>query len=185
MKLLLIGLIAFFGIHTVPALPRLRAKLAGAMGENKYKGLFSLTSLAGLILMGMGFARAEFIEVWRPLDMARPLAIALMPVALTLIIAANFPCHLRQKLRHPMMIGIMIWALAHLMANGGLASAVLFGSFALYSVSSVVSAQARGKVPGTKPVAVKFDLIAIALGAGGYAAVLWSHEMLFGVAVLV
>ncbi len=185
MKPLLIGLIVFFAIHTVPALPRLRAKLAGAMGEDKYKRLFSLTSLAGLILVGMGFSRAEFIELWQPLDIAWPLAIALMPVALTLIIAANFPCRLRQKLRHPMMIGILMWALLHLMANGDLASAVLFGSFALYSVSSVVSAQARGKVPGTKPVAAKYDLIAIALGAGGYAAVLWGHEMLFGVSALV
>ena len=185
MEQLLIGLIIFFGIHTVPALPRLRAKLAEAMGENKYKGLFSLVSLAGLILMGLGLARAEFIEVWQPLDSARPLAIALMPVALTLFFAANFPCHLRQKLRHPMMIGIMMWALMHLMANGDLASVVLFGSFALYSVSSMASAHARGKVPSTKPVAVKFDLIALALGIGAYGLVLWSHEMLFGVAVLV
>jgi uncharacterized membrane protein len=107
-----------------------------------------------------------------------------MPVALTLLAAANMKTLMRRYLRHPMALGTVIFAAVHLSANGDLASALLFGSFGLYAILSVISGEARGRVLDDGTAAIKFDLFSIVGGVGVYLIILNFHGALFGVNVL-
>ena len=112
MTLLVTGLILFLGVHLVPALTPLRARIAARLGEGRYKGAFTLASLAGLALIVAGYRIAAPGErLFAPF----PAAIALAPYAMTLsfilFAAANMRSHLRKLVEHPMLLGLLVWAL--------------------------------------------------------------------------
>jgi uncharacterized membrane protein len=154
------------------------------MGEGKWKGLYSLISLIGLvaIIWGYGEARPGAMQLFTPPSWAPHLAILLMAIAFILMMAANLPTgRIKQAVKHPFLASIKIWAFAHLVANGDLASAVLFGSFLAYSVWNRISVKRRG---GANPKAnsPSSDIIAIVSGLAIWAGLLfWAHEWLFGV----
>jgi uncharacterized membrane protein len=111
MTVLILGLVLFLGVHLVPALPRLRAALAGRLGEKAYKGGFSVLALLGLVLIVVGYARAPAEpRLFAPFVGAHALAPALMIVSFILLAAANMKTHIRRSLRHPMLIGVGLWA---------------------------------------------------------------------------
>jgi len=181
MSLLVAGLVVFLGIHCVPALPNVRAALATRLGERGYKGFFSGVSALGLVLIVVGYAHAPAVpRVFAPF----PAALAVAPIAVTLAIilfaAANMQGYLRSGLKHPMLIGLMIWATVHLLANGDLRGTVLFGGFLAYAVIDLVSAVRRHAVKPIVP-SVKFDVMAIAGGIAVAIAIMYFHRQLFGV----
>ncbi|MDX1570017.1 MAG: NnrU family protein [Xanthomonadales bacterium] len=185
MTLLIIGLVLFLGIHLVPAVPPLRAGLVGAMGENGYKGLFALLSLAGLVVIVMGYARAPYVHVYNPMPGAKHLAMTVMPIVFILLAAANMPGKIRATLKHPMLIAVLLWAGAHLLANGDLRSILLFGSFAAYAVVDLISELARGKtLIGDKTPTARKDLMAVVGGLLVFAVFMYFHGALFGVALV-
>ncbi|MCZ6717417.1 MAG: NnrU family protein [Gammaproteobacteria bacterium] len=184
MLILIIGLVLFFGPHFVPFFPAYRNSLYERLGEKRYKGGFSLIALAGLVLIVFGYSRAAYTDLWAPFPWSRNLALYLMPVSLTLFAAANMKTLIRRYLRHPMAVGTIVFAAVHLSANGDLASVLVFGSFGLYAILSVISGEARGRVLGDGPAAVKYDLFSILGGVGIYFVILKFHGVLFGVSVL-
>ncbi len=185
MTLLIVGLVLFLGIHAVPMVPPLRNGLVSAMGENGYKGLFSIVSLAGLVVIVLGWQRAPIVQLYTPCPYGRTMAMAFMPIVFVLLAAANMPGHIRRVLKHPMLIATILWAVAHLAANGDQRSAILFGSFLAYAVINIISEMARGKtLIGTKPVSWKKDLMAVVGGFVLYAIVAKFHGSLFGVAIM-
>ena len=145
MTLLIIGLVLFLGMHLVPVVPPLRDGLYNAMGEKGYKALFSLVSLAGLIVIVIGWQRAPYEHVYAPMPGAKHLAMTVMPIVFVLLAAANMPGKIRATLKHPMLIAVILWAGAHLLANGDLRSILLFGSFGAYAVIDLISEVARGE----------------------------------------
>jgi uncharacterized membrane protein len=104
-----------------------------------------------------------------------------MAVAFALVAVANIPGRIRRVLRHPMLAGILIWAAFHLLANGDLASNILFGAFALWAVFAILSAEYRGKRLGSGEGSLKVDLAGAAAGLLVYAIVFYFHADLFGV----
>ena len=188
LTLLIIGIIVFLGIHTLPTIPGLRDRLIGRFGENGYKAFFSLLSIAGFVLLVWGFARAPVIQVWTPPDWTRWVAIVLMLPAFIFLVAAYVPGEIKAKLKHPFLVAIKTWALAHLIANGDLASIVLFGSFLAYAVYDRITLKRRQPtsligVPGTG--GPRNDVIAIVLGVVLYVLFLvWLHPLLIGTAPL-
>ena len=102
-----------------------------------------------------------------------------MPVSAVLFVAANMPTHIRAVLRHPMLLGLLVWALAHLAANGDLASVVLFGGFAAFTVLAPLSLAVRGKHPPT--VKAPRQAMGAAAVVGGL--VMHFHGVLFGMPV--
>ncbi|MCH8894631.1 MAG: NnrU family protein [Proteobacteria bacterium] len=184
MLILITGLVLFFGVHLVPFFPTFRNSLYERLGEKRYKGGFSLIAVLGLVLIVFGYSRAVYTDLWIPLSWSRDLALYLMPVSLTLFAAANMKTMIRRYLRHPMALGTIIFAAVHLSANGDLASALLFGSFGLYAILSVISGETRGRALGDGSAAVKYDLFSIVGGVGVYLVVLKFHGALFGVSVL-
>ncbi len=188
MTLLIIGIVAFLGLHLLPTVPDLRGKLVEGLGENGYKALFALLSIAAFVLLVYGFAQAPAVQVWSPPDWMRWVAIVLMLPAFIFLVAAYVPGRIKAKLKHPFLVAIKTWALAHLIANGDLASIVLFGSFLAYAVYDRITLKRR------KPTALigwqgletpQNDVIAVVLGTVLYAVFLvWLHPLLIGTAPL-
>lgn len=183
MSILLLGLVIFIGVHLVPSLPSLRDRLRDRLGSGAYRGVFSLVSLLGFVLIVLGMGRAPFVPLWNPPPWAPRVAVLVMPLALTLLVAAFFPTNLKRITPHPMLWGVTVWAAVHLLANGDLASLLLFGSFGAFALFDIWSANRRGAELSTTPVPFWRDLIVIAVGAVVYMGFLHSHTLLFGVRV--
>jgi uncharacterized membrane protein len=179
MTILIAGLVLFLGIHLVPALPPLRGAAAAKWGENRYKGMFSLVSALGLVLIVAGYALSDDRTRFAPVPAARAVAPYAMVVSFILFAAANMRGHLRHAIRHPMLLGLLIWSTVHLLANGDRTGTVLFGAFALYAVVDLVSATARGAVKSFEPTA-KYDVMAVVGGTVVALIVMTLHRVLFG-----
>jgi len=184
MGILVAGLILFLGVHLVPALPGPRARLVARLGEQRYKGLFSLVSFAGLALIIAGYAYADPGPRLFP---PSPIAIAIAPYAITLAVvlfaAANMRGHTRRVVKHPMLLGLAIWAAVHLAANGDTRGTVLFGGFLAYAVVDFASAIRRGAVKAFEPTP-RHDAMALVGGVVVSLALMALHRALFGVRVV-
>lgn len=190
MLLLLLGIVIFLGIHLVPTATDLRAGIAARFGEGAYKVGFSLVSLIGLVLIVYGYHKLQMtpdknVVLWEPPAALRHVAVALMLPAMIFLVASLVPSRIRTALKHPMLIAIKTWALAHLLANGDLASMILFGSFLAYAVYDRISVKRRnaGSPISVLPPKPINDVIVVAAGIALYAVLLfWAHQHLFGVA---
>jgi len=180
--LLIGGLVLFIGIHLVPSVAGLRGALAGKLGENGYKILFSVVSLAGLVVAGIGYGQAPREQIFEPSQTARTFLPVAMAIAFVLFAVANVPGRIRRLLRHPMLAGVLIWAALHLLANGDLASNVMFGVFALWAVFAILSAAYRGKRPEhERSGSFKADALGAVIGLLAFAILFYFHADLFGV----
>lgn len=192
MTLLVLGLILFLGTHSFSMARQSRAAIIGRIGEGPFKGLYSLLSLAGIVLIAIGYGhyRADgYIPVWDPPVWTRHLALLLVLVAFICVAAAYLPGHIKHRLKHPMLAGVKIWALAHLLANGDLGSILLFGAVLAWAVAARISVKRRDVAAqhgGTAaPAGWRNDILAVVIGAAVYIAfVLWLHPLLIGVPVL-
>ena len=177
-----LGIGVFFGLHTLPSLPGVRAGLVARLGAGGYKAGFSLIAIASLVVMIIGYGGMEYQEIWQSPPWASRAALGIMPFVLILQVAAELKGHIRKTVKHPMIIGVLMWALVHLLNNGDRASLYLFGAFAIFSVFSIVSSTRRGKLPDYPHPKIKHDAIAVGLGLVLFAVILSAHEFLFGVA---
>ena len=189
MTILILGIIVLIGIHFVPAFPDLRDSLMARLGRNGYRARFSVVSLLGLALVVWGFAKAPVVQIWAPPVWTRHLALLLMLPVFPLLLAAYLPGKIKAKVRHPMLAAIKFWALAHLIANGDLASIILFGSFLAYAVVDRILVKRRGGAELVLAVseaeARRNDLISLGAGLALYVAFLfWLHPLLIGVSPL-
>lgn len=187
MILLLAGLAGFFAVHLLPAIPGVRATLSDRFGENGYRALFSVLSLATFVFLIWSYAASAFVAVWTPPAWTRYAAIGLMPVALIILMSSFFPGRIKERLRHPMLVSVKIWAVAHLLANGDLASMLLFGGFLAYAVVDRILLKKRDEHAPFQPRSgARNDMIAIVAGILISAALIFAlHEWLIGVPVLV
>jgi uncharacterized membrane protein len=154
------------------------------MGENGYKGAFSLVSLIGVVLIVIGYGQAPRDQIFQPSETARLFLPVGMAIAFVLMATAYVPGRLRRLLRHPMLSGVLIWSVLHLLANGDLASNLLFGGFAAWSVFAIISATRRGQKIGGARASARADVLGVALGLALFALVLYLHPILFGVSPL-
>ncbi len=182
MTLLVAGLVLFLGIHLVPVFPALRLRLVLRFGDHRYRGFFSLVSALGLVLIVAGWwMRPPPVQLFAPVAGARAAAPLLVSLAFVLLAAANMRTHIRARLRHPMLIGVVLWSTVHLLANGDMASTVLFGSFLTWALIDLASVVRRGAVKIFVPA---WWQDAVAVGAG--LALAWLtmryHAQIFGVA---
>ncbi len=188
MTVLIIGLILFLGVHSVRIFAEgWRTAQIAQRGEGAWKGLYSVTSIVGfgLIIWGYGLARAEPTVLWAPQPWARHLAALLMLFAFILLAAAYVPKNgIKAWVHHPMVLGVKVWALAHLLANHTLADLLLFGSFLVWAVLDFRAARQRDRAAGNADVrgTVAGTLIAVVAGLVAYVVfAFWLHTWLFGV----
>lgn len=186
MNVLLLGLVLFFGMHSVSiVIDPWRDRMVAKMGEWPWKGLYALVSSVGfaLIVWGYGLARHDPVLVYTPPGWLRPLAMLLLLPVFPLLLATYLPGRIQSAAQHPMLAAIQFWATAHLLANGMLADVLLFGAFLVWAVLDRISMMHRMQRPlPSVPPSRANDLLAIVGGLAFYAAfVLWLHGWLIGV----
>jgi len=182
----ILGLVLFLGAHVFVTMREQRDALIKAIGAGPYRGLFSLVSLVGIVLIGYGFAwyrSTGLIPVWSPPAWTRHIVEALMWPASILLVAAYIPGNIKRAVGHPMLVGVKTWAVAHLTANGDLGGIILFGAVLLWAGYDRATLKRRTD-PGAPPIPVggaKNDIAAIVVGTIVYLALgLVFHPIVIG-----
>ncbi len=186
MALLTAGMILWILVHMFPAYaPGRRDALVARLGENPYKGLFSLLIIASLVLIISGWKHIVPSAVYAPPLMPGIVPSILILLGLILFFASQTGGHLKRVLRHPQMIGTILWAIAHLLTNGDNRSLFLFGGLAAWALLEIVLCNRRdGPRSELPPASVKADVVAVAVGTAVFALVAHFHLWLFGVSPL-
>lgn len=194
MTVLLLGLVLFLGVHSVAIVaPGVRDAWAQRLGEMPWKGLYSLVSLVGLALIvwGYGLAREAPVLLYSLPSGFRHVAALLMLPVFVLLLAAYLPGRIQAAAKHPMLLAVKLWALAHLLGQSAtgatLADVALFGGFLVWAVADRVSVKRRAaagllrSLPLGPPKAIN-DAIALVGGLALYAVfAFWLHALLLGV----
>ena len=196
MDMLIAGLVIFLGIHALRVWGEgVRSALVLRLGPMGFKGAYSIASLAGfyLLIVGYGQARMEPVSLWTPPHGMAHATAALMWVSMVLLAAAQIPRNaIKARLRHPMVLGVKVWALAHILANGTLHDVLLFGGFLVWAVLSFRAARQRdraaleaGEIAESPPVSGVATIGAVLAGTAAWVAfILVVHVWLIGVAPL-
>lgn len=189
---LIVGLALFLGVHLVTTQTEFRRGLTARMGENRYKGLYSLIALAGFALIAFGYHKAQVMPgknpmLWSPPQWGRHVTMLLMLPVFPLLFATYLPGRLSAAVRHPMVTAVKFWALAHLFVRGDVASLLLFGgllAWAVYDRISLKQREAAGLVH-LKSGSGRNDVLALGLGLIVYAIFIkWGHAALIGVPLM-
>jgi uncharacterized membrane protein len=187
LALLVLGLILFLGAHVFVTMRAQRAAVVGRIGEGPYKGLFAIASAAGLILIYEGFVMYPAPVLWSPPAWTRHITETLMLFAMIFVAAAYLRGEIYRRLKHPMLVGVKTWAVAHLIANGDLGGIILFGSVLAWAVYDRITLKRRAD-PGAPPIPIggwKNDVAAVIVGIILYLAVAfvfhpWLGRPIFG-----
>jgi uncharacterized membrane protein len=181
MLVLATGLVLFLGVHLVPTAPALRAALVTRFGPRGYRGLFALASAIGLALIVAGYwVAGPGPRLFAPSGAAMRAAPLAVTLAFILFATSHAPSHLRRAVRHPMLLGLLVWAVVHLLANGDARGTLLFGAFAAYALVDLVSVVQRGAGPPAFVPRWRADLITVVAGVLLAGAVMAFHRVLFG-----
>ena len=186
---LLAGLLLFLGVHSTRVFADdWRNRTRARVGAGPFKGVYSVVSLAGFVLLvwGYGVARQQPVVLWNPPTGMRHLAALLTLLSFVLLAAAYVPGNqIKARLHHPMVLGVKVWALAHLLANGTLADVILFGGFLVWAIVLFAASRRRDRrertvyAPGTSGATG----ITVVVGVLAWAAfAFWLHRVLIGVA---
>lgn len=183
MGVLITGLVFFIGVHLTRVLG-IKAQVVKVTGEALFAIFYSVISTIGLTLIIYGQILAHpSVNIWWPPAWTRTLALVAVPLSLILIIATYLPSHIRSITRHPMTLGVFLWSGSHLLANGELASIVLFGAFAGWSAILLVEGYWSGG-HFARPGRLWADLTAVLVGLLASALIAYFHMQLFGVAIV-
>lgn len=183
MTILVLGIILFCLVHLFPAmLPSAKAGLQEKLGENPYRGLFSLLIIGSLIIIVVGWKAATPSVVYAPPLSPNPLSSVLIFSGLVLFFASQANGNIKRYIRHPQMTGTILWGVAHLLVNGDSRSVALFGGLTLWAVLEILLINRRDgawQKPGPAPL--KYDLFPLLAGVVAFAALMHFHVKLFGV----
>jgi uncharacterized membrane protein len=189
LSVMILGLVLFVGIHLVSTRRALRARLIARFGESLYKLGYALVAAAGLALIVWGFANYRatgWIDVWTPPHAMKHITVALMLPAVIFVAAAYLRGRIYTTLKHPMLAGVKLWAVAHLLTNGDLGSILLFGSLLGWAVFDRISLKRRTDAGGPPiPVGGPLnDVLAVVVGIVAYVALGFAfHPVVIGVPV--
>jgi uncharacterized membrane protein len=189
MTTLIVGLVLFIGAHLFVTLRGPRAAVIARIGEWPYKAIMGLVSLVGLFVIGFGFAQYRttgWIDVWSPPRWTFYITQILMWPASICVVAAYSRGNIWRRLKHPMLVGVKTWAVAHLISNGDLGSIVLFGSILAWAVYDRITLKRRTD-PGAPSIPVggnRHDTIALVVGTLLYLLLgLVFHPLVVGIPV--
>jgi uncharacterized membrane protein len=188
MTWLVLGLFLFLGTHSVRIFAESwRGGRIAKMGLNPWKGVYSVISIIGFVLIvwGYGVARGAPIALYAPPVWTKHVAALLTIPAFILLAAAYVPgTRIKRAVGHPMVAGVKSWAFAHLLANGTLADVVLFGAFLVWAIADYIVARRRDRAAGMVYVVgpASRDIIAVVVGLVAWTAfAFWLHGAWIGV----
>lgn len=188
MTYLIVGLVLFLGVHSLRIVADgWRTRMRLRLGAGTFKGLYTVLSLAGfaLVVWGFGVARETPVMLWLPPRGMRHAASLLTLLSFVLLAAAYVPGNaIKARVHHPMVLGVQAWALGHLLANGSVAHAVLFGTFLVWAVLSFMAARQRDRTQGLAypPGTTANTAIAVVVGVAAWALfAVVLHGLLIGI----
>jgi uncharacterized membrane protein len=180
MPLLILGLLVWWVSHSFPLVAKgRRDALAARMGESAWKGGFSVVILVSVVLMVIGYRQAEFVNLWFPPVWTMHLNNLLMLIAVGLLGASHSKGNVKRFVRHPMLLAVIVWAVAHLLVNGDLASLVLFGGLGVWAVAAIFMTNARdGAWVKPPPAPAKKDILLVVITVVAFAIIAAIHTLL-------
>ena len=182
MILLIVGVLLWSGAHLIkPAFPGWRAERVRSMGENRWKGIVTVAIVASIVLMVIGWRTAGYEAVYRPPLVQSPFVTVLMFLSFLLFAGASAPGNIKRILRHPMLTGVVVFSIAHLLANGDLRSIILFGGLGVWALVSIPLINRRDGAWQKPPaVSVAKDGMTLVGTIVIFGIVLFLHPYLFG-----
>lgn len=184
MELLYAGLALFIAIHVVPTLGDLRAGLVARLGEDPWKMVHTLITVGAIVLIVLGWKRSPFEVVYQPPAWGRHATMLLMFVVFYLLVGRRMGSNLKRWTAHPMLWGVVLWAVAHLLANGDKRSLVLFSTMAAYSLFAMWWQNARGKArKATEVWPMKSEFYAFSATLAVYVVFVAAHRWIAGVSL--
>ncbi|MDN3680862.1 NnrU family protein [Vibrio tapetis subsp. quintayensis] len=185
---LIAGLLLFLGIHSISIVAEDTRNRMVAKSEMGWKAIYSLISIAGVVLIANGYAtlRLEPVVLYVPPYWMRHVTYLLMLPVMVLLVAPYLPGKIKQVTKHPQLIAVKLWALSHLLVNGMLADVILFGAFLAWAVVDRISMKKRQprEVPALKPSVVN-DVLAIVIGVGlAVVFILYLHKLFIGMPLI-
>ena len=181
MEILILGLAIFFAIHLLPSVPVARNLIFLKLGKKAYKVVYALISFVGLYFIVTGKGAAPFVSVWNPPSWSYVITNISMLLALYCIVAMHMKSNIKRITAHPMLWGITFWSCGHLATNGDQASMILFGSFLVYSLFDMASANRRGATPKGKAISIRYDAIIAVISTVGYVVLANLHPYFTGI----
>lgn len=188
--ILIAGLALLLGVHTLTTLRGPRARVIARLGDGGYKLVYSLVSVAGIALIAWGYSKYRqdgWINIWYPPQSLRHLVLGLMLPAVILVVASYLRGNIYRIVKNPMLAGVKLWALLHMLINGDLGSIILFGSILAWAVYDRISLKHRTDA-GAPPIPVGGwgnDVIAVAVGVVVYVAIVFAfHPLIIGVPIV-
>ncbi|NNJ75505.1 MAG: hypothetical protein HKP56_10120 [Anderseniella sp.] len=179
--LLFFAVVLFAVIHLIPAFPPLKARLKDRLGK-AYGMLFAVGSIVSLVFIVLGWQMADRVQVYDPPVWGFQANLGLSLVAFLLIGVFLFRGKVRQFLRLPLAMAVVLWATGHLMANGDQASIILFGGLLAYGATHLAAGFAQGFRPSPE-VRQGHDVIALFVGVALYGVMIQMHQHVVGVAL--
>lgn len=188
MSVLVFGLAIFLGMHSLRIfVPAWREQQVARLGVLPWKGLYSAVSVAGLatIIWGFSLARQHPVLLYVPAAWLRHLNAGFTLAAFILLAAAYVPRNrIKAKLGHPMLLGVKVWALGHLLATGMQRDVVLFGAFLAWGIALFAVLRRRDRLAGTTygSGTLGGDVACVVVGVVAWALfAFWLHQALIGV----
>lgn len=193
MIVLIIGLVIFFGMHLVPV-TGVKSSLIERMGEKKYQSIFSIISLVGFIIIIYGFSlidtcnpmmadcETDNFYLWDSFEYSKEISFLLMPISIIFIVASQMKSNIKKVVRHPMLIGVLIWSFVHLLSTGDLRSIILFASFGAFSIIDIIFT--RKTAEKGISFSILNDVVVIVVGLVLYSIILYFHEYVSGLQIV-
>lgn len=186
MTLLILGLVLFVGMHSVSIVAEDFRNRMAARNELVWKAFYGIVSIVGIVLIVKGYAAARLdpTVLYIPPSFLRHVAALLMLPVFVLFFAPYLPGRIKTAAKHPQLVAVKLWAVAHLLVNGTLADVTLFGSLLAWAVLDRISLKRRADrpVPAAPHKGIN-DVLLIVVGLGVYLMfVFWLHQVWFGVA---
>ena len=193
MIVLIIGLVIFFGMHLVPVTD-VKSSLIERMGEKKYQSIFSIISLVGFLIIIYGFSlidtcnsmmadcETDNFYLWDSFEYSKEISFLLMPISIILIVASQMKSNIKKVVRHPMLIGVLIWSFVHLLSTGDLRSIILFASFGAFSIIDIIFT--RKTAEQGISFSILNDVVVIVVGLVLYSIILYFHEYVSGLQIV-
>lgn len=185
MTLLAIGVLLFAGLHLIKSLaPSFRSDLQQRIGENGYKGIFSLLVLGSMALIVLGWRGATAQFVYLPSPALHVPALALLLLAFLLMVVSSRPSRLRRFIRHPQLSGVAVWGVAHLILNGDSRALLLFGAMTVWAVLEMIAINRRDGAWVKDPAPpLSAELVNLVITGVVVALIVYIHPWLAGVAI--
>jgi uncharacterized membrane protein len=184
MALLAFGVLLFVMLHGVAAVPPLKEKIKTLVGVGLYGPVFGVSSIIALAIIVLGWRNAEFVPLYDPPDWGWYANYILTFIGFLCLGVFLFRGNLRQRLRFPMGVAVILWATGHLCANGDLASIILFGGLLVGNIAHIVVAIGNGVSPSPE-TRMGHDGLSLIFGAALYGIMTQLHYALIGVPVFV